>query len=155
VCWPFFLLCLCDLHSQGNFDLMKSLRFGDCWISHAHGKYMPKRRQPSSAGGNVQKSPSSPVLSRVEGKAAAIPGLRSNFSGVGLTRGASMEYASTAKGRPAYAKPLRQAGNSAGLSAVAAPSPKQLWRVGDLAQAGGFFQHSHLEHSSETCRRHD
>ena len=46
---------------------------------------------------------------------------------------------STAKWRPAYAKPLRQAGNVAGLSAVAAPSPKQLWRVGDLAKAGGVF----------------
>jgi len=31
---------------------------------------------------------------------------------------------------------------TAGLSAEAAPSPKQLWRVGDLAKAGGFFQHS-------------
>ena len=39
-------------------------------------------------GGNVQKSPSSPVLSLAEGKAAAI-----------LTRGAYMEYVSTAKGR--------------------------------------------------------
>jgi len=52
---------------------------------------MLKRRQPSSAGGNVQKSPSS--------KAAAIPGLRSHFGGVGLTSGAYMEYVSTAKGR--------------------------------------------------------
>jgi len=34
-------------------------------------------KQTSSASGNVQKSPSSPVLSRVEGKAAAL-----------LTRGA-------------------------------------------------------------------
>jgi hypothetical protein len=41
---------------------------------------MPKRRQPSLAGGNVQKSPSS--------KAAAI-----------LTRGAYMKYVSTAKWR--------------------------------------------------------
>jgi len=43
---------------------------------------------------------SSPVLSLAEGKAAAI-----------LTRGAYMEYVSTAKWRPAYAKPLRQAWN--------------------------------------------
>jgi hypothetical protein len=27
----------------------------ECWIFHSHGKKMPKRRQPSSAGGNVQK----------------------------------------------------------------------------------------------------
>ncbi len=73
-----------------------------------------------------------PVLSRVEGKAAAI-----------LTSGAYMEYVSTAKWRPAYAKPLRQAGNAAGMSAVA------------LAKAGGFFQHSHLEHSSKACQHHD
>ena len=53
---------------------------------------MSKRRQPSTAGGNVQKNPSS--------KAAAI-----------LTRGAYMEYVSTVKERPAYAKPLRQAWN--------------------------------------------
>jgi len=54
----------------------------------------------TAVGGNVQKSSSSPVLSRVEGKAAAL-----------LTRGAYSQYVSTAKGRPAYAKPLQQAWN--------------------------------------------
>ncbi len=47
-----------------------------------------------------------------------------------LTRGAYSQYVSTAKGRPAYAKPLRQAWSADGLPAVA------------LAKAGGFFQHS-------------
>jgi len=42
---------------------------------------------------------SSPVLSLAEGKAAALPGLRSHFGGVGLTRGAYSQYMSTAKGR--------------------------------------------------------
>jgi len=41
-----------------------------------------------------------PVLSGVEGKAAAL-----------LTRGAYSQYVSTANGRPAYAKPLQQAWN--------------------------------------------
>jgi len=54
----------------------------------------------SSRGGNNQKSPFSPVLSLAEGKAAVF-----------LTRGAYSLYVRTAKGRPAYAKPLQQAWN--------------------------------------------
>jgi len=49
---------------------------------------MPKIKQTSLARGNVQKSSSSPVLSLAEGKTAAI-----------FTRGAYMEYVSTAKWR--------------------------------------------------------
>jgi len=72
---------------------------------------------------------SSPVLNRVEGKAAAL-----------LTRGAY----SIVREHGKRATCLREAapakaGNAAGLPAVAAPSPKQLWRVGDLAKAGGVF----------------
>jgi len=40
---------------------------------------MLQERRLTSVGGNVQKSPSSPVLNRVEGKAAALPGLRSSL----------------------------------------------------------------------------
>ncbi len=71
-------------------------------------------RLPAEAG----SAKAGPVLSQVEGKAAAL-----------LTRGAYSQYVSTAKGRPAYAKPLRQAWNADGLPAVA------------FAKAGGFFQH--------------
>jgi hypothetical protein len=60
--------------SKGFLSLMGLLNISFPWQIQA------KRRQPSSAGGNVQKSPSS--------KAAAL-----------LTRGAYMEYVSTAKWR--------------------------------------------------------
>jgi hypothetical protein len=56
---------------------------------------MPQTKSTSETGGNGQKSPSSPVLSYAEGKAAA-----------SLARGAYSQYVSTAKWRPACAKPL-------------------------------------------------
>jgi len=79
--------------------LFRISSFRDCCIFHPHGKYRPKRRQPSAAGGNVQKSPSSKAancLSRPAGCNRC------------LTRGAYMKYVSTAKWRPACAKPLRR-----------------------------------------------
>ncbi len=49
--------------------------------------------------------------------------------------------------------PMNQAQHVAGLSAVAAPSAKQLWRVGDLAKAGGFIQHPPPTPSEESTAR--
>jgi len=64
---------------------------------------MRQNRRPTSVRGNVEKSPSSPVLSHAEGKAA-----NSLLGPAGphrcLTRGAYIKYVSTAQWRPACAK---------------------------------------------------
>jgi len=75
-----------------------------CGISPSHNQYKLLMNQVSTMGGNVQKSSSSPALSGVEGKAAAL-----------LVRGAYSQYVSTAKGRrlPVRAA-LANPGNAAG-----------------------------------------
>ena len=82
-------------------------------------------RPVTSVGGNVQnvRCLTRPTQARQD---APIHGQgRSHFDARSV-----LSVRGTAKWRPACAKPLRQAGNPAGLLAVA------------LAKAGGFFQHS-------------